>query len=453
MSENFMREKPIFSLVISMSLPMVVSMLVNALYNIIDSYFVARISEEAMTALSLVFPVQNLVNSVGIGFGIGINAAISYYLGADKREKASASASDGMVLAIVHGLVMMLLVYWSMPRFLAGFTDSQNVIDLGVAYANMVFAFTMVVMFSMAYEKIFQAVGRMKVSMLCLLEGCVMNIILDPIFIFGLGPVPALGIRGAALATGLGQTSSLVLYLLIAHYRPMSICINRQSLHWEKALVGRLYGVGIPATLNMALSSVLITALNGTLAFYSGVYILILGIYYKLQTFLYLTANGIIQGMRPLVGFNYGAGEHERVQKIFNVVLAMVGVIMVIGTILFMAAPAWLMGLYTESADTIATGVTALRLISVGFVFSAMSVTASGALEGLGKGTASLVISLCRYTVLIIPLAFVLSRILGPVGVWHAFWVTEVITAWVALVVYRCALRENGASSARKMME
>lgn len=289
--------------------------------------------------------------------------------------------------------------------------------------------------------------------MLCLLEGCVMNIILDPIFIFGLGPVPALGIRGAALATGLGQTSSLVLYLLIAHYRPMSICINRQSLHWEKALVGRLYGVGIPATLNMALSSVLITALNGTLAVYSGVYILILGIYYKLQTFLYLTANGIIQGMRPLVGFNYGAGEHERVQKIFNVVLAMVGVIMVIGTILFMAAPAWLMGLYTESADTIATGVTALRLISVGFVFSAMSVTASGALEGLGKGTASLVISLCRYTVLIIPLAFVLSRILGPVGVWHAFWVTEVITAWVALVVYRCALRENGASSARKMME
>ena len=185
---------------------------------------------------------------------------------------------------------------------------------------------------------------------------------------------------------------------------------------------------------------------------YSGIYILILGIYYKLQTFLYLTANGIIQGMRPLVGFNYGAGEHERVQKIFNVVLAMVGVIMVIGTILFMTAPAWLMGLYTESADTIATGVTALRLISVGFVFSAMSVTASGALEGLGKGTASLVISLCRYTVLIIPLAFVLSRILGPVGVWHAFWVTEVITAWVALVVYRRALRENGASTARKTM-
>ena len=153
MSENFMREKPIFSLVISMSLPMVVSMLVNALYNIIDSYFVARISEEAMTALSLVFPVQNLVNSVGIGFGIGINAAISYYLGAGKREKASASASDGMVLAIVHGLVMMLLVYWSMPHFLAGFTDSQTVIDLGVAYANMVFAFTMVVMLAWPTKK------------------------------------------------------------------------------------------------------------------------------------------------------------------------------------------------------------------------------------------------------------------------------------------------------------
>ncbi len=444
MSENFMKEKPIFSLVVSMSLPMVVSMLVNALYNIIDSYFVARISEDAMTALSLVFPVQNLINSVGIGFGIGINAAISYYLGAGERTKASASASDGMVLAVLHGFVMMLLAYWGMPRFLAGFTDSRMVVDLGVEYANMVFAFTMVVMFSMAYEKIFQAVGRMKVSMLCLLEGCVMNIILDPIFIFGLGPVPEMGIRGAALATGLGQTSSLVLYLVIAHFRPMSIAINRKSLHWDKQLVGKLYGVGVPATLNMALSSVLITALNGILAAYSGVYILILGIYYKLQTFLYLTANGIIQGMRPLVGFNYGAGEHARVQKIFNVVLAMVGVIMIIGTVLFMAAPEWLMGLYTESPATIASGVTALRLISLGVVFSAMSVTASGALEGLGKGAASLVISLCRYMVLIIPLAFVLSRLIGPVGVWHAFWVTEANTAWVTLVVYRRALRETG---------
>ena len=176
------------------------------------------------------------------------------------------------------------------------------VVDLGVEYANMVFAFTMVVMFSMVYEKIFQAVGRMKVSMLCLLEGCVMNIILDPIFIFGLGPVPEMGIRGAALATGLGQTSSLVLYLVIAHFRPMSIAINRKSLYWDKQLVGKLYGVGVPATLNMALSSVLITALNGILAAYSGVYILILGIYYKLQTFLYLTANGIIQGMRACAG-------------------------------------------------------------------------------------------------------------------------------------------------------
>lgn len=205
----------------------------------------------------------------------------------------------------------------------------------------------------------------------------------------------------------------------------------------------RLYAIGIPAVLNLALPSLLISALNAILSAYSQVYILVLGIYYKLQTFLYLPANGIIQGMRPLIGYNFGAGEHSRVRQIYRLVLAMTCGIMVLGTVLFLVFPGWLTGLFSESAQAIRAGETALRIISAGFVVSAVSVTSSGALEGLGKGTPSLVISLFRYIILMIPAAFLLSRLLGPVGVWHAFWVTEAVTAAVALAVYRRAVRQR----------
>ena len=206
-------------------------------------------------------------------------------------------------------------------------------------------------------------------------------------------------------------------------------------------MAGRLYSIGIPATLNLALPSVMISALNAILAGYSQVYILVLGIYYKLQTFLYLPANGFVQGMRPLVGYNYGAGEHRRVDQIYKIVLAMSGLIMLFGTLICLLIPGQLMGLFTRTPETIQAGTTALRIISAGFLVSAVSVTSSGALEGLGKGTPSLIISLCRYIVVIIPAAFLLSRIFGPEGVWNAFWVTEIISAVIAFFVYRKSVR------------
>ena len=205
--------------------------------------------------------------------------------------------------------------------------------------------------------------------------------------------------------------------------------------------MGRLYAIGIPAVLNLALPSVLISALNAILATFSQTYVLILGAYYKLQTFLYLPANGIVQGMRPVIGFNYGAKEYGRVKQIFRTVLVMTAAIMVVGTVLCLVIPGQLIGLFTENAATVAAGKTALRIISGGFIVSAVSVTASGALEGLGKGTPSLVISLCRYLVIIVPLAFLLSRVLGAAGVWHAFWITELYTAGIALAVYRKAVQ------------
>ena len=449
MNDTFMKEKPVLPLILSMAMPMVLSMLVNSLYNIIDSFFVAQISEEAMTALSLVYPVQNFINAVGIGFGVGINAVIAFYLGAGDNKKADQAATQGLVLAMIHGVVLTVCGITMMPAFLGMFTSSKTVIELGVHYSVIAFSFTLIIVVGVTFEKIFQAVGNMKTTMISLMCGCIINIALDPVLIFGYGPFPEMGIEGAALATGIGQTLTLAIYLVVYFVRPIRVHIRRQYILLSKKMVIKLYSIGIPATLNLALPSLLISALNAILAAYSEVYILVLGIYYKLQTFVYLPANGIVQGMRPLIGYNYGAGERQRVSQIFKIVLCMSGIIMVFGTVICLLIPGQLMGLFTHTEATIQAGETALRIIGAGFIASAVSVTSSGALEGLGKGTPSLLISLCRYVVVIIPAAFLLSRLFDAVGVWHAFWVTEVIAAVISLIIYRKAIAKP-VTAARK---
>lgn len=439
MNENFMKEKPVLPLILSMSLPMVLSMMVNSLYNIVDSFFVAQISEDAMTALSLVYPVQNFVNAIGIGFGIGINAVIAIHLGAGDEKKANMATTQGMLLALIHAVILTVAGIAVMPGFLRMFTSSEKVIDLGIRYSVIVFLFTFAIVLGVAFEKVFQAVGAMKVTMLSLMCGCIANIILDPVLIFGLGPFPAMGIEGAALATGLGQVLTLVIYIAVYLRWPIRVKICRKYCMPDRRMIARLYAIGIPATLNLALPSLLISALNAILASFSQIYVLVLGIYYKLQTFLYLPANGFVQGMRPVIGFNYGAGEHRRVKQIYRIVLCMSGLIMIFGTIICLAVPEKLMELFTQNEETIRAGETALRIISAGFIISAVSVTSSGALEGLGKGVPSLVISLFRYVLVIIPAAYILSRIFGAVGVWHGFWIAELITAAVAFAVYRKA--------------
>ena len=469
MEQTYMKEKPILQLVLSMSLPMVLSMTVNSLYNIVDSLFVARISENAMTALSLVFPIQNLVNSVAVGFAIGINAMIAFFMGAQEQKKADRTASAGVLLSILHGLIMMAVCILIIPGFLKLFTSDAEVIDLGVRYSNIVFGFAAVITLGCAFEKIFQSVGRMTVSMISMLCGCVINIILDPVLIFGPGPFPALGMEGAAIATVIGQVISLVVYLIFCLVRPLPVRIRLKcltdymvdssiqaentsacgkDLHMgtEKSgkkellfMLRRIYAIGIPATLNMALPSLMVSSLNSILAVYSQSYVVVLGAYNKLQTFLYLSSNGIVQGIRPLIGYNYGAGEHKRVKKIYNLSLSLIVGMMILGTVLCQLIPGQLIGLFSSSRETVEAGADALRIISIGFVCSALSVTSCGALEGLGKGLPSLMISLSRYVVIIIPAAFVLSRFFGAAGVWHAFWITELVSAVVSFFVYRKA--------------
>lgn len=443
MSETFMKERPILPLLASMALPMVLSMLVNSLYNIVDSFFVAQISEAAMTALSLVYPVQNFINAVAIGFGVGINAVISIALGAGDRRRADAAATHGMVLSTLHGLILTLASIAVMPLFLARFTTDPAVIQMGLAYSKTAFSFSVIIMLGLSFEKIFQAVGRMKITMAALLSGCICNIILDPLLIFGLGPFPELGISGAALATGLGQVLTLAVYLIAYRLVSIPVRLRRDCLVLDGSIGRRLYGVGVPAILNLALPSLLISVLNSLLASYAQSYVVILGIYYKLQTFLYLPASGIVQGMRPLIGYNYGAGERGRVRQLYNATLCASGIIMAFGTAVCLLWAEPLMGLFTTQPDTIQAGGTALRIICAGFVISSVSVTSSGALEGLGKGGQSLVISLCRYVVVILPAAFLLCQAFGPDGVWHAFWITEAVTAGAAFWVYKMTVNSS----------
>lgn len=432
-----MKTRPVFPLLLSMSLPMVFSMLVTSLYNIIDSFFVARISENAMTALSLVFPVQNLVNAIAIGFSVGINAVISYYLGAEEYERANAAATQGLVLNVLHGLVLTITCILIMPSFLRMFTTDAALLDLGLRYSNIVFGFSVVIMLALTFEKIFQSVGRMLVSMGCMLCGCVANIVLDPLLIFGVGPFPELGIEGAAIATGIGQTLSLAMYLLVFVLKPVPVRLSPKYGALTRQTCGELYAIGIPAALNLALPSLLISALNTILAAYSQMYIVVLGVYYKLQTFLYLPASGIVQGMRPLIGYNFGAKEHKRVKSIYQTALLLTAAIMAVGTVLCWVMPETLLRLFSDSEQTVQAGAAALRIISLGFVVSTVSVISSGALEGVSMGTASLTISLLRYTVLIIPIAFLLSRLFDASGVWHAFWVSELLTAVIAWRIYQ----------------
>ena len=370
MEQTFMKEKKILPLVLSMALPMVISMAVNSLYNIVDSYFVAQYSEDAMTALALVFPVQNLINAVTIGFGIGINAVTAFYLGAQQKEKADRAATQGVFLNFVQGVILAGLCIAAMPAFLRAFTPVEEIIRQALIYSNRAFLFAPVIAQSQSFEKIFKSVGSMKATLVCMMCGFVTNIVLDPL-------------------------------------------------------------------MNLALPSLLISALNGILAGFSEKYVLVLGVYYKLQTFIYLTANGIIQGVRPLVGYNYGAGEHQRVEGIFRTTLKLTAGVMLAGMVLLWLIPAQLIGLFTSSQETVRRGVTALHVISLGFVLSAVSVTCSGVLEGLGKGAPSLYISLARYVVVIIPAAFLFSRFAGADGVWYAFFFTEAVAAVFSYFIYR----------------
>lgn len=445
MDQTYMREKRVLPLVISMSMPMVISMAINALYNIIDSYFVAKISEDAMTALSLVFPIQNLITAIAVGFGVGINACVAFYLGAQDSEQADRATTLGLFFSIIHGIILSVVCILAAPAFLSMFTSDLKITEAALAYANRVFLFCPVVALGIGMEKIFQAAGKMKISMFSLMCGCIANIILDPLMIFGIGIFPEMGIKGAAYATGIGQTLNLIIYIIFFAAKQLPLKITYRNLKFHIPTLKQIYSVGCSATLTLALPSLLISALNGILSAFGDGYVLVLGVYYKLQTFIYLTANGIVQGIRPLIGYNFGAGERRRVNEIFRISLILILCVMTVGTVLSWCIPETLIRMFTSNQETVRIGIKALRIISLGFIVSGISVTCCGALEGLGKGIPSLLISLLRYIVVIIPAALIFSRFFESDGVWISFVFAEVITAVFAGFIYRSATKSKKA--------
>lgn len=443
MNQEFMKTKPILPLVMAMSLPMMLSMLINSLYNIVDSMFVARLGEEALTAVSLVYPLQTLVTSVSVGFGVGINAAVAFFLGASQKERAQRAASLGLLLSFVHGILLSIGLVVALPVFLELFAKEGATLSWGKEYGGIVLGFSAVMTVQIAFEKIYQSVGNMLVPTVCLAAGCLTNIALDPLFIFGLGPIPRMEVKGAAVATVLGQVVSLLLYLVFYAKKTLGIRLSAGQSLPSGELCKRLYLVGVPSSLTLGLPSLLITVLNGLAGMFSPIYILILGVYFKLQSFLYLPASGIVQGMRPVLSYNYGAGERERMKKTLKLCTLLILGIMGVGMLLFLIFPSPVMRMFTKDARTIREGATALRIISLGFVISGISVAASGALEALGQGVASFVISMLRYLALIVPAAWLGSRFWGVYGIWTAFPIAECLTAAAAAGIFLSCWRRK----------
>ncbi len=437
-SENtFMRTRPVFSLLVSMSVPMMLSMLIQSLYNIVDSIYVSRLGTDALTAVSLAYPLQNAIVSIAVGVGVGITSAISIYLGAGDQEKADRAATLGIALTVFHCVLFILAGIFVTKPFLSLFTDDPSILSDACDYTYIVLCLSFGSLLQIAFEKIFQAVGQMKITMYLLIAGCVINIILDPILIFGLLGFPALGVTGAAIATVIGQISAFLLYIVVYIRKSYAVHIRLRHLKFDRKLIAQIYSVGIPSSIMMLLPSVLISVLNRILAAFSDTYVAVLGVYYKLQTFIYMPANGIVQGMRPVIGYNYGAGENARVRSTIRYGLACTAAIMAVGTLLALFMPGQIFSLFDADPELLSAGVTALRIICLGFLVSSVGVISCGTFEALGNGRSSLIISLLRQFIITIPLSFILSYFFGVVGVWIAFPAGELCASVIAFILLR----------------
>lgn len=441
-NQDFMKTKPVLPLLASMAIPMMLSMLIQSLYNIIDSIFVARLGTAALTAVSLVYPLQNIVVSIAVGIGVGISSAIAMNLGRRDRDQASKAASIGMMLTVFHCIAFIILGLVVTRPFLQLFTRDPHTFSLACSYSYIVLCFSSASLLQISLEKIFQATGAMIITMCALAIGCIVNIILDPIMIFGLLGFPALGVAGAAIATVIGQSSSLFIYLVICARKDIGVSISRRYLSFDKAMIRQIYGVGIPSAIMIGLPSILVSFLNSMLIRFSEVYVAVLGIYLKLQTFIYMPANGIVQGMRPIIGYNYGAGEKVRLRQTIRWSMVLTAAIMAVGTAAALLFPGAILSLFTKDELLLESGVTALRAISPGFLLSTFSTVACGIFEALGKGRESLTISLLRQLIIILILGNLLSGLLGVLGIWLSFPIAEAVAAVSAMILYKKAENE-----------
>ena len=440
-AENKMGVMPVNKLLLNMAVPMIISMLVQAFYNVVDSVFVAQLSEDALNAVSLAFPVQNLMIAVAVGTGVGINALLSRSLGQKDFERANQTAMNGLFLAAASCLVFTILGWTCARLFYTVQTDIPGIVEYGTDYLTIVSGVSVGIFLSIACERLLQATGRTFYTMITQATGAIINIILDPILIFGLFGFPRMEVAGAAVATVVGQICGGLLALFFNLTRNPDIKLSWKNFLPRKAIVAGIYSVGIPSIAMQSIGSVMVFGMNQILIAFTQTATAVFGVYFKLQSFIFMPVFGLNNGMVPIVAYNYGARKPARIMKTIRLSVCYAVGIMLVGLLIFQFASPALLRLFqsgeSASGDLLRIGVPALRIISYSFLFAGYCIVATAVFQALGHGVLSLVVSVVRQLFVLLPVAFLLSRVGGLDWVWWAFPIAELVAVVLCTVFLR----------------
>ena len=445
--ENKMGVMPMNRLILNMSVPIMISMLVQALYNVVDSWFVSKLSQDALNAVSLAFPVQNLMIAVGVGTAVGINALLSRSLGQGDREKVDRSAANGIFLAAVSCLVFVVLGLTASRLFYTVQTDIPGIVDYGTDYLTICCGASMGLFGAVTLERLLQATGQTMYSMVSQAVGAVTNIILDPILIFGLGPFPRMEVAGAALATVIGQFLGCGVSIFFNLTRNPDIHFSFKGFRPHAQTIREIYSVGLPGIVMQSIGSVMVFGMNQILIAFTDTATAVFGVYFKLQSFFFMPVFGLCNGIVPIVAYNYGARKPERIIKTVRLAITYAVGIMVVGFALFQLFPDVFIGLFEaegeEAGDLLKIGVPALRIISTSFLLAGFCIVAGSVFQALGHGVLSLTVSVVRQLIVLLPAAFVLARLGGLDVVWWSFPFAELFsTTLSALFLYHVYKKE-----------
>ena len=432
--QNKMAVMPIPKLLFSMSLPAMFSMLIMAMYNIIDSMFVSRLGEDALTAVTLVFPIQMLVVAVSVGTGVGLSSLISRRLGQRRQDDADSAASHGIFLAFCSWLVFALFGLIGTKPFIGAFATSDYLFEAGCQYCRIITIGSLFSFVQVSAEKTMQSTGNMVYPMIGNITGCVTNIILDPIMIFGYFGCPAMGVSGAALATIIGQFFGMAVNLFFLFTKKQQVHIHLKGFRPNMDSIKNIYSVGFPSIVMQAIGSVMNLGMNAILIGFSGAAVAVFGIYFKLQSFIFMPVFGLNQGLMPILGFNYGARNRQRMMHALKLGIISAAIIMGAGFILFQTMPLTLLSIFDPSEEMIEVGVRALRTISLCFLPAAIGIMTGTLFQATNHGFLSLIVSLLRQLILILPLAIILSKIGGLDLVWYSFPLAEGFALILSLV-------------------
>ncbi len=426
--EERMGAARMFPLIMSMSLPAMFSMLIQALYNIVDSYFVAQYSDKAVPALSLAFPIQNLLIAFAVGTAAGVTSLISRRLGQGARKEAESVAAHGIVLSVITWAVFALFGAFFTDPFFRMFESDTEIIRMGNTYLSICCIFSFGQFVVCMLEKILQATGNMFWPMMFQLVGAIFNIIFDPILIFGWFGIPAMGVTGAAIATVGGQIASMVLAIVVISRR-QPIKISLKGFHLSGAVVKNIYAVGVPAIVMQAISTVMNMAINAILASFSTAAYTAFGLYFKLRSFVFMPVLGLNQGLMPITGYNYGAKNRKRLLQSFYYGCLVAFIIMMMGMLVFLCLPRQLLGIFKPDEELLKVGIPALRIISLCFPLAALGLVSSNMYQAIGKGSYSLIMSLMRQLVVLVPAAWLLAHFTNNVDmVWWSFPIAEAVS-------------------------